>query len=200
MFKKRVTAILLSTFMIFSILAFSQITVKAISIDGWQQNDKTLNRNAKGNKEINWILKNGKWYVINTNGEIKTGWVKSNSKWYYLNAYGDMAVNTTTSDGYVVDNNGVWDGQVTQGPLAGKVINSSYEVLKSELIKGFTEKNKNIRIKYISTETASATDLSQSYDDLCRAITEVGIPANSSVVNLCAEPGSRYVVVDMVYR
>ena len=94
MFKKKVTVILLSAFMIISTLSFSPITVKAIGASGWQQNGTTWNYLVDGTKATNWIQSNGKWYYFKYGGEMVTGWYWDSiwEKWYYLNPNGDMAI------------------------------------------------------------------------------------------------------------
>lgn len=63
---------------------------------------------VSGEMKTGWIADNGSWYYTDESGVRVTGWVKSGDKWYYLNADGKMAFNTTTPDGYQVDENGVW--------------------------------------------------------------------------------------------
>ena len=63
-------------------------------IPGWKQNGDTWR----------YLKKNGS-YAAST-------WIQdSDGKWYYFNLGGRMVTNTTTPDGYYVDENGVWDGQ-----------------------------------------------------------------------------------------
>ena len=85
MFKKKATAILLSTLMIISTLVFSQITVKATGANGWQQHGTTWNYYINGNKATNWVTSNGKWYYLNLNGDMVTGWKQLGPIWYYSN-------------------------------------------------------------------------------------------------------------------
>lgn len=63
---------------------------------------------VSGEMKTGWIADGGAWYYADENGARVTGWVKTGEKWYYLNGDGKMAVNTTTPDGYKVDENGVW--------------------------------------------------------------------------------------------
>ena len=56
-----------------------------------------------------WLSLGSKWYFLNGDGAMAIGWVQgADGKWYYLNQDGSMAVNTTTPDGYAVDQDGVW--------------------------------------------------------------------------------------------
>lgn len=73
----------------------------------------------------NWQSINNTWYYFNQDGYMRTGWIPVNGKWYYCHADGEMAhdtwvdgkyyvgvdgamyINTTTPDGYKVDESGV---------------------------------------------------------------------------------------------
>ena len=60
---------------------------------------------AKGWRQIDGI-----WYFLRSNGAMaRNQWeqVEQTGKWFYLGADGAMLVNTTTPDGYRVDENGV---------------------------------------------------------------------------------------------
>lgn len=62
-----------------------------------------------GVMKTGWLSLGGKWYFLNGDGAMAIGWVQgADGKWYYLNQDGSMAVNTTTPDGYAVDQDGVW--------------------------------------------------------------------------------------------
>ena len=64
---------------------------------------------AGGVMKTGWLSLGGKWYFLNGDGAMAVGWVQgADGKWYYLNQDGIMAVNTTTPDGYAVDQDGVW--------------------------------------------------------------------------------------------
>lgn len=63
-----------------------------------------------GEMKIGWIADGGNWYYADETGARVTGWVKTGEKWYYLNSDGKMLVNTTTPDGYKVDENGAMIG------------------------------------------------------------------------------------------
>ena len=45
-------------------------------------------------------------YLFDENGYMKTGWIEWNGKKYYCNRAGVMQKNTTTPDGYILDENG----------------------------------------------------------------------------------------------
>lgn len=54
-----------------------------------------------------WLQDGGKWYYLKDNCMMaKNEWIKYEDKSYYLNEHGEMLVNTTTPDGYKVDNTG----------------------------------------------------------------------------------------------
>jgi len=65
-----------------------------------------------GAMQTGWLYDKsyGSWYYLQEDGSMKTGWTqdKKTGLWYYLNKTGDMAVNTTTPDGYKVNEKGVW--------------------------------------------------------------------------------------------
>lgn len=73
-------------------------------------NNKWYYFNAEGYMTTGWQLVNGKWYYMTSNGDMTTGWQFVNDKWYYMDASGAMLSNTTTPDGYVVDETGAWNG------------------------------------------------------------------------------------------
>ena len=60
-----------------------------------------------------WYKDGDKWRYIQKNGYYKANsWYQdTDGKYYYFNMGAVMAINTTTPDGYYVDENGVWDGK-----------------------------------------------------------------------------------------
>ena len=49
------------------------------------------------------------WWYQRANGSYPSnGWEMINGIWYYFDANGYMLANTTTPDGYYVDENGAW--------------------------------------------------------------------------------------------
>lgn len=65
--------------------------------------------NHSGVMETGWLQVNGKWYYLEQSGAMKASqWFKLNEKWYYVNDSGELLVNTTTPDGYKVNENGEW--------------------------------------------------------------------------------------------
>ena len=96
---------------------------------GWVKTDGSwYYLNETGSLATGWVKDNGTWYYLKENGKMATGWVKDNDTWYYLDSAGAMktgwftvsgkwyyayssgalAVNTTTPDGYTVNDNGEW--------------------------------------------------------------------------------------------
>ena len=53
-----------------------------------------------------WLEIEDNWYFFDGNGYMKTGWVEWNGKQYYCNRAGILQRNTTTPDGYILDDNG----------------------------------------------------------------------------------------------
>lgn len=75
-----------------------------------------LNRNVgdpQGSLVSGWKLIDNIWYFFNINhdgtyGKVLTGWQWIDGYCYYFDNEGKMAVNTTTPDGYTVNENGAW--------------------------------------------------------------------------------------------
>ena len=72
--------------------------------------------NAAGEKVSympGWYKDGDNWRYIQKDGYYKANsWYQDiDGKYYYFNMGAAMAVNTTTPDGYYVDENGVWDGK-----------------------------------------------------------------------------------------
>ena len=73
----------------------------------WQSNSTGWwYQNADGSYPANeWQQINGSWYYFNESGYmVASMWIGN----YYLGENGSMLTNTTTPDGYVVDENGLW--------------------------------------------------------------------------------------------
>ena len=65
--------------------------------------------NGSGAMETGWLLDQGKWYYLESSGAMKASqWFEVDGKWYYVNDSGELLVNTTTPDGYTVNENGEW--------------------------------------------------------------------------------------------
>lgn len=59
--------------------------------------------------ENKWVLWKGAWYYLGSDGAmLAEKWLYWNGEWYYLGSDGAMLTNTTTPDGYYVNNEGVW--------------------------------------------------------------------------------------------
>lgn len=73
---------------------------------------------ADGKMADGWVTLDGETYYLNpvsdgNRGKMLTGWQSIEGKWYYFNTVSDgkkgsMLRNTTTPDGYVLDENGIW--------------------------------------------------------------------------------------------
>ena len=57
-----------------------------------------------------WLKDNGEWYYFETDGYMAAGrWIQYGAKgWFYVDKSGKMLRNTTTPDGYYVDDVGAW--------------------------------------------------------------------------------------------
>lgn len=65
--------------------------------------------NAIKSKQIGWKQdQNGWWYQTVDGNYLKDGWADLDGHYYYFNEEGYLLVNTTTPDGYLVDENGSW--------------------------------------------------------------------------------------------
>ena len=74
--------------------------------------------NADGEKVSympGWYKDGDNWRYIQKNGYYAANsWYQdTDGKYYYFNMGAVMAANTTTPDGYYVDENGVWDGKAS---------------------------------------------------------------------------------------
>ena len=84
---------------------------------GWAKvNNEWYYFNNDNSMRTGWIKTEGHWYYLSTSestlGKMVTGWAEIDGKWYYFskeeNAVGQMLYNTTTPDGYKVNEDGVW--------------------------------------------------------------------------------------------
>ncbi|ORO87174.1 hypothetical protein B7703_06255 [Streptococcus mitis] len=64
--------------------------------------------NNSGVMKRGWLQDNGTWYYLNQSGIMQTSWFEVNGKWYYADNSGAILTNTTTPDGYRVNDNGEW--------------------------------------------------------------------------------------------
>ena len=65
---------------------------------------------------------NGQWKYQNDDGSFATGWIEDGGKSYYLDANGIMLANTTTPDGYYVE-------QTARGLPVKRPPNSTFQSL-----------------------------------------------------------------------
>lgn len=77
--------------------------------DTWAEIDEMLYYfKPDGYMATGWFEHGGKWYYAHDNGNMATGWLEDNGKWYYLDESGASLTDTTTPDGYYLDEGGVW--------------------------------------------------------------------------------------------
>ena len=50
----------------------------------------------------------GKQYYFSASGAMQTGWQRVDGNWYYFQADGSLLKNSTTPDGYKVNEEGIW--------------------------------------------------------------------------------------------
>ena len=75
-----------------------------------------------------WLDVDGKRYLFDSKGYMqKNGWRSIGSNWYYLGADGAVLINTTTPDGYAVDEQGrcVVDGELYTSYLGPYLVSQS---------------------------------------------------------------------------
>ena len=77
---------------------------------GWVKDGSWYYLDDSGAMKTGWLKDNGSWYYLDQSGAMKTGWMKVSGKWYYAYSSGALAINTTTPDGYRVNDNGEWVG------------------------------------------------------------------------------------------
>lgn len=77
---------------------------------GWVKDGSWYYLDGSGAMKTGWLKDNGSWYYLDSSGSMKTGWMKVSGKWYYTYSSGVLAINTTTPDGYRVNDNGEWVG------------------------------------------------------------------------------------------
>ena len=78
---------------------------------GWVKDNGTwYYLDGSGAMKTGWVKDNGSWYYLQDSGAMKTGWMKVSGKWYYAYSSGALSINTTTPDGYRVNDNGEWVG------------------------------------------------------------------------------------------
>lgn len=63
--------------------------------------------NYWGYASSGWEQIGGRWYYFNSDCSMLTGWVNSGGNWYYIDSYYGLLFNTTTPDGYYVDDEGI---------------------------------------------------------------------------------------------
>ena len=84
--------------------------------------------NADGSVAVNWKYIDNDWYFFDSEGKMKT------SAWqgdYYFDKNGRMLRDTTTPDGYVLDNDGKWIGKWYEDSKGKYFKNSNGKYLKS---------------------------------------------------------------------
>ena len=75
---------------------------------GWVKDGSWYYLDGSGAMKTGWLKDKGVWYYLQESGAMKTGWMKVSDKWYYAYSSGALAINTTTPDGYRVNDNGEW--------------------------------------------------------------------------------------------
>lgn len=78
---------------------------------------------SNGYRISGWLEDNQKWYYFDSTGKLLYNqWINENGNCYYLNNDGSLLTNTTTPDGYRVNENGVWRDIVADVPMVSQEI------------------------------------------------------------------------------
>lgn len=90
-----------------------------VLLKGWQRiGDYWYYLNPNGVMVTGWIQSNNLWYYLDgATGRMLTGWQKIDNKDYCFASDGSLYVNTTTPDGYMVDEKGVWINSLVSDSL-----------------------------------------------------------------------------------
>ena len=102
-----IMSLLLPSFFTVKTCAKGYDTYSIQSIGKWKKNNTGWwYENADGSyPQSEWKKINGSWYYFGNNGYmLESQWIGN----YYVGSNGAMLVNTTTPDGYKVDENGKW--------------------------------------------------------------------------------------------
>lgn len=78
----------------------------ACAQDEWVYDNGWYYVDAEGKMCTGWTKVDNHWYYLSSSGLMQTGWVHTSTGWYYLSSNGSMLANTTTPDGWVVDDSG----------------------------------------------------------------------------------------------
>ena len=71
-------------------------------------NGTTYFFNQEGVMQTRWAFVDGHWNYFASSGAMKTGWQRVDGNWYYFQADGSLLKNSTTPDGYKVNEEGIW--------------------------------------------------------------------------------------------
>ena len=75
----------------------------------WAEIDETLYYfTPDGYMATGWIEYDNKYYYAHESGELAVGWLEEDDQWYYFDENGVSLSDTTTPDGYYLNENGVW--------------------------------------------------------------------------------------------
>ena len=95
----------------------------------------------------------GTRYYLNASGAMQTGWKQLNGNWYYFQADGSLLRNSTTPDGYKVNQDGIWslnpDKVEVQGSQEKPKKDSDKPVEKEEKSAEVNEKDEAAETKPI---------------------------------------------------
>lgn len=127
--KKSIKKLITLTITTAILISNTIVTAKA----EWR-NDSVGWWNTEGTSySVGWKEIGAKWYYFGQDGYMKTGWLKDmNEKYYYLQNDGSMATNMATTDGYWVDDKGVWIQPTT--PIVSSTAQNNNKVVNQNTI------------------------------------------------------------------
>jgi len=108
--KNKIYAMILCLVFIMSFSSFASSLMPISNQRGWVQSEKGwYYLNDDGSYNINsWMLINNNTYYFDSNGYAVKGWLKLNNDWFYFDDGCRLLRDTTTPDGYRVDETGKW--------------------------------------------------------------------------------------------
>ncbi len=80
-----------------------------------------------------WEQIEGKWYYFGSDSLMVTGWQKIRNYWYYFGDDGACWMNTTTPDGFTVNESGIWIDPATGQAISTSGSSSSQSAAAEEL-------------------------------------------------------------------
>lgn len=122
-----------------------------------------------------WKQEGSIWKYQNDDGSFAAGWNWIGGKCYYFDASGNMLSNTTTPDGYQVNENGEWivDGVVqTQGGNTGNTSSRQFGSRPDSETKGYWSDKNNLTWTWWDGSGSVVIGNGPKYSDLHPEVTD----------------------------